>query len=104
VKLLFVVKRHRPSRPARAGINIALDLVGDVIVAQIYQPGPLVIHHVLQGILLAQRLHFVGQYAQHCALARLIQRDDFQQALICLLQVLNLDEVGLDQRRAEEAV
>lgn len=55
---------------------------------------------MLQGILLAQRLHFVGQYTQHRALARLIQRDNFQQALICLLQVYDLDEVGLDERRA----
>jgi hypothetical protein len=36
-------------------------------------------------------------------LARLLQRDYFQQAFIRPFQILNLDQVGLNQRRAKEA-
>ncbi len=49
-------------------------------------------------------LHLIRQTPKDRALSRLIGGDDFKQSLVRLLQILNLDEIVFNQRRAEAPV
>ena len=55
-------------------------------------------------IVFAHDLHLIRQNPKNRALSRLIGGDDFKQSLVRLLQILNLDEIVFNQRRAEATI
>ena len=104
MEVLLAVEGHRPGRPARADVESVLHLVRHLVAAQVNDPDAVIVHHMVENILLAEHLLLVHQDAQHGTAADVAGSRDLEQALIGRLEILELHQTVLNQRRAQQAV